>query len=507
MSALTPEQQASNHLLLVGKPSSFSILKDLNLPARAVNDKFQISTDNTDAGVIELVNSPWNVSSVIVLISGNSDVGIVKAAQALSTGVLRPNRLMNLAIVEDVQQTQTTQIAASTSETQTLASMGYLNNMFRFRGFNAVTYSFQMPLGWTVTDNAYFELAYGNSALIDYEQSGIIVLLNENPIGSVRFDAGTAENAVNRVKIEIPPTAIIPGINYLEVQAYIFPNDICTPPDVPGLWIQIWNESVLNIPLIQQQADIGAAVNLADYPAPFAFDLELGNTAFVLPKSDLEAWRGAVKMASYLAYQTNPSIVTLSAFYGDEFPEDVRQDYHVILIGKPSQLPIVDALSQTLPVPFETGSDNASEGNLRVIFNIPEDAPLGYVELLVSPWNPENVIIALLGNSTQGEIWAASAMNDATLRSQVSGNFVIVNDRQILASDTRVYPISENPTSAENVPEISILPATPETGLQPVALSQNQDWIPMAMMVGVGLIVLIIIIVLIRSFLQRRSNV
>lgn len=506
VSALTPEQQASNHLILVGKPSaSFSILENLGLPAPPVGDSFQILAGAADAGVIQMVNSPWNVSSVVVSVSGNSDAGVIKAAQALSTGILLPHRFKNLAVVEDVKPPQATLLAASTSETRTLSSMGYTDRMFTFRGFNVETYNFQVPLGWTVADNAYFQLAYGNSALMDFDQSGIILILNGSPIGSVRFDSETAKNAINQVKIDIPQSAIVPGVNTLEVQAYIYPEDICTPPETRGFWINIWSDSVLSVPLIQGQADISTAVNLADYPAPFIFDFELNSTAFVLPENDLEAWRGAVKIASYLASEANPSIVTLSAFYGDDFPEDSRKDYHVILIGRPSQLPVVDELSRVLPVPFEAGSDSAVEGNLRVIFDIPADVPLGYVELLVSPWNPKNVIIALLGNSAQGEIWAVSAMTDAALRSQISGNFVIVNGLQILASDTRVFPISGNPPSAEETPDVSIN-VMPEQDPQTPPLSQGRDWILPVMLVGIGLIILIIVVVVIRSLLQKRSQ-
>ncbi len=505
VSALTPEQQASNHLILVGKPSAFTILENLGLPAPPTGDKFQVLAGVADAGVIQVINSPWNVSSVVVIVSGNSDAGVIKAAQALSTGIILPHRFMNLAVVEDVKPPQATLLTASTSETRTLSSMGYANRMFTFRGFNVETYGFQVPLGWTVSDNAYFQLAYGHSALMDFDQSGIILMLNGVPIGSVRFDPETAKNAINQVKIDIPQSAVVPGVNRLEVQAYIYPEDVCTPPETRGFWINIWDDSVLSVPLIQKQTDISTAVNLADYPAPFIFDFELNSTAFVLPENDLEGWRGAVKIASYLASEANPPIVTLSAFYGDDFPEDRRKDYNVILIGRPSQLPVVDEISRVLPVPFETGSDSAVEGNLRVIFDIPVDVPLGYIELMVSPWNPENVIIALLGNSTQGEIWAVAAMTDAALRSQISGNFVIVNGLQILASDTRVFPISGIPPSAEETPDVSIN-VTPEPDSQNTSPSHNRDWIPSAMMIGIGLIVLIIVILAIRSFLQKRSR-
>jgi len=505
ISALTPEQKSSNHLVLVGKPSAFTILENLGMPVPPVGGSFQVSTGNTDAGVVQLVNSPWNVSSVVVLVSGNSDVGVIKAAQAVSTGIMRPNRFPNLAVVEDVQPPQATQVAVSTSKTQSLASMGYSNRVFKFKGLNVETYGFQVPFGWTIAEDAYFELVYGHSALIDFDQSGIIVMLNGIPIGSVRFDLETAKNAINRVKIDIPQSAILPGANRLEVQAYIYPEDFCTPPGTQVLWINIWNDSVLGVPLIQKQADISTVVNLADYPEPFIFDFELNSTAFILPRNDLDAWRGAVKIASYLASQANSPIVTLSAFYGDEFPVDKRQDYHVILIGRPSQLPVVGELRQELPVPFEAGSDRAVEGNLRVIFDIPDDAPLGYVQLLVSPWNPKNVIIALLGNSSQGEVWATSAMTDAALRSQISGNFVLVNGPQILASDTRVFPISSPSPSEKETPDVSIN-VTPEPGAQDAPLYQDRDWIPPAILIGVALIVLVIVFVAIRSLLQRRSR-
>lgn len=505
ISTLTPEQKASNHLILVGRPAAFNVLQELKLPLPPDGDTFQITTGITDAGIIELVNSPWSASSVVVLVSGNSDAGTVKAAQAISTGIMRPNRFPNLAVVEDIQPPQSSQLAVSTPETRTLASMGYSNSLFNFRGANVEVYGFQVPLGWTLAENAYFELAYGNSSLMDFDQSGIAVSLNGIPIGSVRFDAETSKNAINKVKMSIPQSAIVSGYNQIEIQAYIYPNDICAPPDAAGNWINIWSDSVLSIPLIQKQVDLATAINLGNYPAPFVFGSELNTTAFVLPKNDPEAWRGAAKISSFLASEANPPIITLSAFYGDEFPQEKRQDYHVILMGRPSQLPIVDELGQSLPVPFETGSDKAIEGNMRVLFNIPEDAPLGYVELLTSPWNSENVIIAILGNSTQGEIWAISAMTDENLRSGVYGNLVIVNGPQVLASDTRVFPISSVPPSGEETPNVSII-QTPDPDIQNASGSQGNSWIPLVLIIGFSLIILIIFVVVIRQYIQKRSR-
>ena len=501
ISALTSGQKTANHLILVGKALSLN-MDGLELPLKPVNGQFQDFGGNPDDGIVQLVNSPWNIGHVILLVSGNSDSGVVKAAQAVSTGILRSNRFNNLAVVEGIQLAQT---SLTIPVMRTLAEMGYKNKIFDNRGLEATTYSFQVPTGWTITSDAYFELAFGNSSLVNYEQSGISIFLNGKPISSVRLDAETSKNPINKVRISIPESAIISGVNQLEIQVYLFPNDFCTPPDAQGLWVNIWDESLLNIPIIQQEVDLSTTVDLDEYPAPFILNTELNNTAFILPRDDLDAWRGAVKIASYVAFRTNSPIVTLSAFYGDEVPEDARAKYHMLLIGRPTQMPLLKEINQYLPVPFEENSDIALDSGLRVIYNVPDDVPLGYIELLTSPWNAENLIISILGNSQQGINLATAALVDDLLRAQVSGNYVIVNGTQIISTDTRLFPVSGGPTAlAIETPAVPITPLDPESTMPQY---QKLAWIPQAIMLALGLILLIIAIVVLKPILQKRARV
>ncbi len=494
MSALTPQQMASNHIVLIGKASSLN-LAGLELPLKPSGGQFSDSRVGSDDGVVQMINSPWDISHVILHISGNTDAGVVKAAQALSTGVLQPNRFKNLAIAEEIRVPQG---VPAVPEKRTLAEMGYADLMFNARGFRRAIYNFQIPPGWTVTGDAYFELLFGNSALVDFEQSGINVLLNGRPIGSVRLDAESAKNSINRAKMTLPEFGILPGSNRLEIQITLVPADFCAPPDVRGVWAVVWSESVLNTPVVQQSVDFTTTLGLADYPAPFAYNLDLGTTAFIFSKNDLEAWRGATKIASYLAYQTGTPIVTLSVFFGDELPVDARGKYHFLLIGRPSQLPVINELRPYLPVSFNE-NDEALENSLRVRYNIPLDHPLGYIEFFPSPWNPENVVIALLGNSQQGVSLATLAMTDDVLRSQVSGNFVVVNDNQIIASDTRLFPVSGAPTSDQQLVVIPTMGPTSEMSEKP-----HVDWIPSVIWTIIGLIVVILAIVVIKPLRQRQ---
>lgn len=498
MSALAPQQMISNHIVLVGKASSFD-LSGLDLPLKPSGGQFDNFSDAPDNGVVQMIDSPWDIAHVVLHISGNTDDGIIKAAQAFSTGILQPNRFNNLSIVEEIHSPQG---ISAIPEKRTLAEMGYDYLTLNARGFRRTRYSFQIPPGWTVTDDAYFELIYGNSALLDFEQSGINVLLNGRPIGSVRLDAESAKNSINRVKMTVPAFAILPGTNLLEIQVTLVPADFCAPPDVRGIWATVWNESVLNTPIVQQPIDFTNTLGLSNYPAPFTYDLELGTTAFVFSKNDVDAWRGAAKIASYLAYRTGAQIVTLSVFYDDNLPPEARSNYNFLLIGRPSQLSIVNELRQYLPVPFDE-KDVALENSLRVRFDIPDANPLGYIEFLTSPWNPENVIMTLFGNSQEGVSQATFTLTDDLLRSYVSGNFVIVNGSQIIASDTRIFPVAVSPTVTSDQQVVAI--PTMDSSSQ-AAQKQHVDWIPSAILVITGVIAVILIIVVVGSLKQRQAR-
>ena len=210
VSKLTSEQELANHLIFVGKSASLPVLGQLQLPLPFDKGQFQISGGGPDDGLVEMVNSPWNNSKVILVVSGNTDQGTIKAAQAVSTGVFRPNEFPNLAVVQEVQ---TIPVLTPQPTDQTLADLGYRGRLFESRGVGNVTYNFNVPPGWTVASDSHFELVFGHSALLDYNSSGIVVLLNNKPIGSVRMSDASASISTNKVLINIPVSAVIPGKN------------------------------------------------------------------------------------------------------------------------------------------------------------------------------------------------------------------------------------------------------------------------------------------------------
>ena len=499
LSSITPEQLANNNLILVGKAASLPILAELQLPLSPNAGSFQTEAD--DDGVVQMVHSPWSNGRVVLLVSGDTDTAVVKAAQAVSTGVLRQNVTTNLSVIQNVQES----IQSFQQNTDfTLSDLGYESTLLQRRGVDSVSYNFYIPPGMTVNPDAYFELVYGNSALIDYARSGLIIQVNGQPIGSVRFSDVTSATTTNHIQINIPSSVALPGTNSLEIISNLQPTDHCSLPNLRGLWANIWSESRFHLPLIQTIAQLNLAIDLADFPAPFILDPSLRTTAFVLPPNDLESWRSAQQLASYLGDRSNGSIVFLKTFYADAIPDTARSDLNLIVLGLAPQMPIMTELNEFLPAPFEAAAGIASENNMQVTFRIPSDSPVGYVEFLPSPWNEKNFVVAAVGNLRQGATWAASALYDASLRSRLAGNFAVINDQQVTTTDTRISaPAAQIPVSTLQ-PDVVVVPPSVDTA-NPVTVSRP-IWILPALLLTVGLIVLILLGVVYNSAVQSRRR-
>ena len=95
---LTPDQKSSNQLILVGKASSLLLLKDLTLPMPSYGSQFKLDASAQDNGIVQMITSPWAAGKVALVVAGNTDAGVLKAAQAVSTGLLRPNTSPNLPL-------------------------------------------------------------------------------------------------------------------------------------------------------------------------------------------------------------------------------------------------------------------------------------------------------------------------------------------------------------------------------------------------------------------------
>lgn len=492
---LLTEERNNQHLIFVGNPASFTELTTLrDLPAPITSTGYDAPGALPDDGIIQMVVSPWDPAKVVLLIGGDSDAAVTKAAQALSVTPLRPGPQSNLAVIDRIQPNVPATVSAVD---QVLADFGYDDVTFTRLGSNSADYRFFVPPGQIASQESYLDLVFGHSTLVDYTQSGLLVSLNGTPIGSVLFSEATATDG--HLKVGLPPDLIQSGANRLSVQGQLVSRSSCTNPLGNQLWASIKSVSLLHMPLAPATTQPAAELNLDKYPSPFTVDPNLASVAFVVPQDDASAWRVAAQMAFYLGDQSDARLADFAVAFADAVPQTLRDERDLILVGRPSQLPLIAELGEALPGPFEAGSDVATEKNSLVVYRLPDGASVAYVQLLAAPWDAQRTILTVLGNTDEALAWAGAAVTTPALANRLAGNFVIVNGQQLYTTDTRLVSPSGSLQATAVPGGTSEPPTVPETTVE------REAWLLPAIVVSVLAMLGIVGFVVLSSLRERKA--
>jgi cellulose synthase operon protein B len=504
MSDLTPQMRTDSQLIFVGKSSTLSLLQGAALPSPLQGNNFAAPGMQAEDGVLQMAISPWNTGRAILVVGGNSDLGVIKAAQALSNENIQTVGDRSLALIADVLPPTTSRPNTSIpQEMRSFTDLGYgiltMNGVGRSEQF----VRFSMPPGFVATGDAYLDLSFNHSGLLDFNRSGLTVFLNGNLIGSVLLSQQTATTTTQRIKI--PVSSLETNINELKFEVDLAPLSQCSFLDFSNLWFSILPESVLNLPLSGATADAVTLRDLGSYPYPFTSEPTLSNLAFVLSKNDPASWNAAAQISLQLGRQAAGALFNPAVAYDGEIPEDIRNGRNLIVVGLPTNLPILEELNQSLPAPFDVGSNVAVLQGQQVAYRFPAESDLGFLELLASPWNSERVILAVVGTTAEGVRQASAALTDGLLRSRLKGNFVLVNNESLSVADTRTglglaSVSAEGGASAET--PVSSGETAAEPAQAPVFASGNVSWIPMV--IG-GLLIAILVVIIIAALTRRRT--
>ena len=465
---LTPEQQASEHLIVVGKLASLELLNEAQPTSSSLDSESPLDSAQTDDGLIWMVVSPWNASKVVLAITGNTDDAVVKAAQAASSNQIRTTEDNNLSIVSSVQPLLDTTLPVL-SVRQTLAGNGFAPQVFRDVGTEDFEFEFRLQPNLEANVNTFFELILSHSMLLDYTRSGVVILLNEIPIGSVRLSDQTA--AFTTVRFPLPSSVLRPGVNRIRIEAELRPTSECYSRDTAVAWLTIHDDSSVNLSL-EEASTSGflPSADLANYPNPFVHDSTLSDVAFVLPANEPNAWNTALQIAKDLGDEAEGIFMGLEVALTNDLPEDILNNYHLLIVGRPSTLPVLNVLENELPLPFIAGTNTAIEENLQITYRLSPDENVGYIELLPSPFNQRQFIIAVLGTTDEAVQSAGLTLSTQDLRRDLVGNLSIIDGSQIVSQTVR-------PVVLESVDTTNPEVFDPNEGIED-AEATRPDWIP-----------------------------
>ena len=497
---ITEEMLNISNMIFVGNASAFPRLQDVDLPAPLTNGGFDAPGSQEDDGILQMAVSPWNTGRAIVVVSGNSDQGVVKAAQALSYGNIQTVSNSNLAIVTNVAppalDAQNVDPAAL-PQVRTFADLGYDARTISGVGRVDLFVEFYVAPGLAASEGAYLDLRYSNSASLDFSRSGLTIFLNEKLLGGSPLTAETATTVTQRLNIS--PSLVLPGNNLLRIQADLNPPSLCALSNVGNLWVSVLPESSLTLPLEQAAVDSNELQSLSSYPYPFINIPTLSNTAFVLPQNDPVSWAIASQIAFGLGDQARGSVLDLAAAYDGAVPEEIRSNRDLIVVGLPSDLTFLSEIKDSLPASFEAGKNDPVLKNLQVTYRFSPGTNFGYLQLLAAPWDPARTILTVVGNSPDGVQMAANALTIPALRNRLAGNFAMINADNVSVMDTRTG-IGLGGMAAN--PEVTSEPVIPKTAVAVPNPAARPDWI----LPAVGVLAFLIVGVLIFAFFSSRRQ-
>lgn len=478
---LTDDVRKANHLVFIGLVEEFT-----RIDQAIAESQNALSPLPGGGGTVQMLASPWNPARVVLLAGGENADGILKASQAISIGVLSPAAQENLAVIEDVRLPDP---AKDYTEDMTFAKLKIPERTFTNFGSNVIEISFSIPPGTSIGSEAYLDLVFGHSQMLDYIRSGLTIRLNGIPIGSARFSDTTAVGSTLRTML--PSSVLRNGENDLEVQADLFPRDICTDERLNNLFIVVFTNSLLHLPSVNQPADIPRVAYIDSYPEPYIDNPNLSDTAVVLPAGAPGAWRVAARLAYSLGERTSGVVSAPAAYLADSVPGDLLQTHNIILIGRPSAFPFLPSWKSALPATFTADDAPSPEISLPVSFLSSPSASWGYLAIGNAAGK---TVFGVLGNNDEGIEAAERILNDPTARNKLTqGNFAVVQRRSLMVAD--IQPVVIVP-AGEEVPAPEGEGVPPPAGAQPsealpVEYGKPDAWILPTMIVSLVLIILI----------------
>ncbi len=425
----------NRNLLVVGKPNDNDFLASLyqqNILPTAFANSGAIAgkrgeTINENDGVLQIIQSPQNKDLAILVVTGNNDEGVLKAAQALSAKNVRFGFDRELVIVQDLTFEKEERIGEG--DVIILNELGFDDVTLSGVGSPRASVEFFVPGSWRIQPSAFLNLSVVHSASLAPFVSGITVELNGKPVGSVAVSPDAPLD--QQVEIPISPDDILVGANnILSFKGNLELSAECAPLESSQAWIRIRGASHIYLPHL-----IGAPrveKYTLNFPyAPFAREADLSDVWLVLPNNPTaEELTGMAKIAWKIGDVADGPGFSVQATRGVRSFDDLM-DFHGILIGRPSENVVISAFNDDLLQPFELETNELTQKVADVQYRLPAQFGVGVLQLMAAPWNDEKSAFVVSGTTDDGVRWALNGLQSKQLFSQMRGDLAFVRENLV----------------------------------------------------------------------------
>jgi hypothetical protein len=278
------------------------------------------------------------------------------------------------------------------------------------------------------------------------------------------------------------------------------------------MWLFISSASLLHLDHAVQNARV---LDLGSYPYPFNQRSDLTDVMFALPAEPMVAeWEDALRLAAALGNISNSTAFAPPVVLGNNWTKKKLEDYHFIAIGRPSRNSLLQQVNAQLPQPFLLHSDSIEQKIDQVTLRLAPDVSLGYIQLIVSPWNEARALLAITGTTDKS---AKEAMDILLYQYKgLEGNLALIRDNAVKTIDTRGFTKAGAAAALTTaLPQMTPAPGassvstplspgvTPSAPTSPISGAPSR---PAWLVPLVGVTGLVILVILVIAFWQARHG-
>ncbi len=442
-SAMSSPASVKGNKIFIGLSKNLKVLTSGAYPfVKSVGGKLDfVSLDgktlNPDDGILWEDVSPTDPTSVRLIVTGQTDAGLEKAAQGLANDSIYVRLKGQLGVIQQIPQTLP---IVPARKSMTLANLGYKDQTAGGTSKQTITYVLPLTGEWKVATEATFNLHFGHSALLYSQGSVVSLLVNDIPVGSDLLTTDNAENG--NLTYKIPARLFKIGNNTLSFQTDgqlpYDPQDkyFCDKDHFYESWVTVYSDSSLTLP----DGPTSLVLDLENYPAGFSGITDLSDLGFVVADSpDWTTAQAIAWIATRLGRYSpspdfNPNVIKASDYKNDS------TIVYQILIGEPGKNKAISQLNAILPLPFAEGKNTLQNPQqIAQIVSPTGSGSIGYIQAAITDKDKPRLVVT--GNSAEGVLWAAKALNDQDKVDQLKGDFAILDSPVSIYSASIKDPI------------------------------------------------------------------
>jgi len=338
-------------------------------------------------GALRMAVSPFDRERAALVITGESNETVLRAALALGDRRLRPGLSGDTATITEISDRLEAFPLRAPNVRFAFFELGVSN--MTVTGIFAPSLTINFPsLSPDLTADAQVRLILSHSPVMDEKRSSLRFLFNGVALTSVGLIPDNRERTA--VDILIPQRVLRPGINSFQVDFnhHLPPDDnpvgLCGDIAPERAWTTIYDDSTIQI----QGGPSPEQPDVSYFPYPFLQTQGMFGTVLVSGKSP-ESLRDCLMMAASLARRNRSDIDAIGMAFGEQLTGEQKQNFYLLAMGRPTDNAFIKDLSRTMPLRYESTSDRVLLDRASVRAAVKDAGTLGVYEVSTSPFNAQ----------------------------------------------------------------------------------------------------------------------